>query len=255
MLYFKNILLNALKVKYFSVTIKKFIKKFDKDTSKEALRWSKSNTKFTTEQFCKLIDQDLYDEVSFEIQSIENEAKIKLSKLDVTLCGGGNYILLYFLIRKFNLINIVETGVAAGWSSLSILKAFKKNGKGKLYSSDFPYYRLKNPEQYIGFLAKDEINKNDWYLNINGDDVALPEILEKLGDNSVDLIHYDSDKSYYARNKALKIFESKISSNTIIIFDDIQDNLHFKDLVEKTNQDYCIIEFDSKYLGIIGIEY
>jgi len=253
MLYFKNILLNALKVKYFSVTIKKFIKKFDKDTSIEALKWSRSNTKFTTEQFCRLIDQNLYEEVSFEIKSIENEAKTKLSKLDVTLGGGGNYILLYFLIRKFNLINIVETGVAAGWSSLAILKAFKKNGKGKLYSSDFPYYRLKNPEQYIGYLAKDEINKKDWYLNINGDDVALPEILEKLEDNSVDLIHYDSDKSYYARNKALKIFESKISSKTIIIFDDIQDNLHFKDLVNKMKESYCVIEFQNKYLGIIGI--
>ena len=49
--------------------------------------------------------------------------------------------------------------------------------------------------------------------------------------------------------------KKKFSKKAIIIFDDIQDNLHFKDLVEKTKQDYCIIEFDSKYLGIIGIEY
>ena len=255
MLYFKNILVNALRAKYFSVTIKKFIKKFDKDTSIEAREWSKNNTKFTTEQFCRLIDQSLYEEILFEIQSIENEAKIELSKLEVTLGGGGNYILLYFLIRKFNLINIVETGVAAGWSSLAILRALKKNGKGKLYSSDFPYYRLKDPEKYIGYLAKNEINKKDWYLTIKGDDVALPEIFKKLGANDIDLIHYDSDKSYFARNNVLKIFEPKISPKTIIIFDDIQDNLHFKDLVEKDKHNYCIIEFDSKYLGIIGIEY
>ena len=53
----------------------------------------------------------------------------KLSKLEVSLGGGGNYILLYFLIIKFKPQNVVETGVAAGWSSLFILRALKKNGK------------------------------------------------------------------------------------------------------------------------------
>ena len=40
-----------------------------------------------------------------------------------------------------------------------------------------------------------------------------------------------------------------------MIFDDIQDNLHFKDLIEQSNEDYCIIEFKGKYLGIIGINF
>jgi LytS/YehU family sensor histidine kinase len=89
----------------------------------------------------------------------------------------------------------------------------------------------------------------NWYLDIEGDDKALPEILKRIGENNIDLIHYDSDKSYNARNKALKIFESKInSSNTIIIFDDIQDNLHFKDLVEKTKQRLLCTRI-SKILG------
>ena len=118
-------------------------------------------------------------------------------------------ILLYFLIRKFNLINIVETGVAAGWSSLAILKAFKKNGKGKLYSSDFPYFRLENPEKYIGYLAKDESNKDNWFLDIRGDDIALPEIVKKLDNNTIDLFHYDSDKSYDAK----KWFYDEIQKN------------------------------------------
>ena len=40
-----------------------------------------------------------------------------------------------------------------------------------------------------------------------------------------------------------------------MIFDDIQDNLHFKNLTEKTKEDYCIIEFKGKYLGILGINF
>ena len=100
------------------------------------------------------------------------------------------------------------------WSCLE--RALKKNGKGFLYSSDFPYFRLKNPEQYIGYLAKDEINKKDWFLDIRGDDIALSEIMRQLNSNSIDLFHYDSDKSYSGRNKALNTINSNVNEETII---------------------------------------
>ena len=157
------------------------------------------------------------------------------------------------MIRKFNLLNVVETGVAAGWSSLAILRALKKNGKGFLYSSDFPYFRLKNPEKYIGYLAKDESNKDNWFLDIRGDDIALPEIVKKLDNNTIDLFHYDSDKSYSGRVNALRILSSKINSKTIIIFDDIQNNLHFKEFVEKSSNDFSVYEFKGKFIGITGL--
>ena len=80
-----------------------------------------------------------------------------------------------------------QTGVAAGWSSYAILESLKKNGQGQLYSSDFPYYRLEKPEQYIGILAKNEANISNWYLDIEGDDKALPEILKRIGENNIDL--------------------------------------------------------------------
>ncbi len=251
MIYIKNIILNLLNKKKFLQIIKKLIIKFEKNTSTEAKNWAKLKTKSSTEEFCRSIDSFLYDEILSDIKLIKNEADRKLSKLDVKLGGGGNYILLYFLVRKFKPLNIVETGVAAGWSSLAMLRAIKKNGKGRLYSSDFPYFRIKNPEQYIGILAKDEKNKKDWYLDIDGDDIALPKILKILQNENINLIHYDSDKTYYARNKALKILSPKLNSGTIIIFDDIQDNLHFKDLVEKTKEDFSVLEFQNKYVGII----
>ena len=251
----KNTFLNILKGKYFLVIIKKIIKRFEKDSSEEAKKWAIENTKFSTDEFCKLIDPVLYNEILLDIYSIEKEANNKLSKLSVSLGGGGNFILLYFLTRKFKPKVVVETGVAAGWSSLAILRAFEKNGEGKLYSSDFPYFRLKNPEQYIGYLAKNEINKSDWFLDMRGDDLAIPEILNRIGDNNIDLFHYDSDKCYSGRNKVFKKLFYKFNSKTVVIFDDIQDNLHFKDLIEQSNEDYCIIEFKGKYLGIIGINF
>lgn len=249
-----KILVNFLNKNYFFVILKKILKKLEKDSSVASLKWAKLNTKFTTEDLCKLIDTQLYIDSLHDIKIIENDAKNKFSKLDVPMGGAGNFFLLYFLVRKIKPSIIVETGVAAGWSSLFILRALSKNGKGKLYSSDFPYFRLKNPEKYIGYLAKNEINKKDWYLDIRGDDLAIPEITKMIKDSPVDLLHYDSDKSTSGRNNVLKNLRSNINDKTIIIFDDIQNNCHFKNLIEKTKKDYFILEFQGKYLGIIGIK-
>jgi len=250
----KNIISNFFKWNYFLVITKKIIKRFEKNTSIEAKEWATVNNKKSIEEFYYAIDTDLYNEIKFEIKSIKEFAQNKLTNLNISLGGGGNYILLYFLIRKFKLTNIVETGVAAGWTSLAILRALKKNGTGFLYSSDFPYFRLKNPEKYIGCLAKNESNVSNWFLDIRGDEVALPEIARRLENKSIDLFHYDSDKSYSGRSNALKILGSKINSNTIIIFDDIQNNLHFKDFVEKNKKDFRVYEFEGKYIGITGLE-
>ncbi len=249
----KNIFINFFKRNYFFVIIKKILKNFEKNTSIEAKKWAIENKKQSIEEFFYSVDASLYEETKIEKKFIQEYAQNKLSKLSVPLGGGGNYVLLYFLIRKYKLINIVETGVAAGWTSLAILRALKKNGKGFLYSSDFPYFRLKNPEKYIGYLAKNEINKNNWFLDIRGDDVALPEIVNRLEKKTIDLIHYDSDKSYSGRANALKILSSKINSKTIIIFDDIQNNLHFRDLIGKNKKDFSVYEFEGKYIGIIGL--
>lgn len=249
----KNIITNFFKKNYYLVILKKLLKRFEKNTSVAAKRWAIENKNQSIEDFFYSVDSELYEQVKIEIKSIEEFAENKISKLNLSFGGGGNYILLYFLIRKFNLINIVETGVAAGWTSLAILRALKKNGKGFLYSSDFPYFRLENPEKYIGYLAKDESNKDNWFLDIRGDDIALPEIVKKLDNNTIDLFHYDSDKSYSGRVNALKILSSKINSKTIIIFDDIQNNLHFKEFVKKSSKDFCVYEFEGKFIGITGL--
>lgn len=53
----------------------------------------------------------------------------------------------------------------------------------------------------------------------------------------------------------MNIINSNVNEETIIIFDDIQNNLHFRNLIEKTKNDYFILEFQGKYLGIIGANY
>src|SRR5690606_16620543 len=108
---------------------------------------------------------------------------------------------LYFLIRRRNPHITIETGVAAGFSSETIFHALKKNASGgKLFSSDFPYFRQDNPERYIGALVSDEF-RADWPLYIEGDDRNLEKIYAQAP--RFDFFHYDSDKRYAAREKTL----------------------------------------------------
>jgi len=52
-----------------------------------------------------------------------------------------------------------------------------------------------------------------------------------------------------------KTLKSKINSKTIIIFDDIQNNLHFKDFVEENKKEFYVFELEGKFIGITGLNY
>jgi predicted O-methyltransferase YrrM len=144
----------------------------------------------------------------------------------------------------------VETGVAAGYSTQAILKAIQVNGSGRLYSSDFPYFRLDRPEQYIGILVDDDLKAN-WELYVGGDAKNLKQIAAKI--DRVDLIHYDSDKTYRGRRSALKLLEPLLSQNAVIVMDDIQDNSFFYDYVRAMPRPWRVFDGGGKVVGLIGL--
>ena len=80
------------------------------------------------------------------------------------------------------------------------------------------------------------------------DNISLPAILSEL--DTVDFLHYDSDKSGKGREFAWKLIKPYLSHNAVVIFDDIQDNYHFRDLMECLGCDYIIFEYAGKYLGM-----
>lgn len=179
-------------------------------------------------------------------------AEQKFASLGIDLGqGGGNYALLYFVTRRLPAETVVETGVAAGFSSQAVLEALKANGGGKLYSSDFPLFRHEDPERWIGILVDDELKKN-WELHITGDRKSLPEILKKA--KKVDLFHFDSDKTVSGREFALSSVEPNLSPNSIVVMDDIQNNLQFRDYVAKRGLNFKVFCFEGKYQGVIGWE-
>lgn len=213
------------------------------------LNWLNKNA-VDFNKFAENLDPELWEESKAFWHDFKKQAVTKLESLPITLGGPGIYPLLYFIVRYSKPKTVVETGVAAGFSSQAFLKAMSKNGQGKLYSSDYPYFRIKDPEQYIGVLVDAEL-KNNWELFIKGDSVNLPLIVNDV--DQIDIFHYDSDKSYDGRENALEIIKPKMVSNSLILIDDINDNSHFFDTVQNKNiTDYSIFKFKDKYIGMIG---
>ena len=214
---------------------------------KTDLAWL-NNNQSDLDNFLININLDLWQESKNIHEEINDRANKILPALNIKLGGGASDKLLYFLVRLKKPNTIIETGVAAGFSSLSILKAIEFNKKGKLYSSDFPYFRLKEPEKYIGALVDRDIYKN-WELEIEGDSVNIPRFLNSI--EKIDLFHYDSDKSYGGKLKTFELVRPKLSINSVVIFDDIQDDNFFKNLVIKNNYEFKIFKVDNKFIGLI----
>jgi predicted O-methyltransferase YrrM len=212
-------------------------------------KWLKENAADLEPHLIK-IDSQLWEEAKKFHEDFKHKAAGKLEKLPFKMGGGGHYPLLYFLVRRLKPSVVVETGVSSGFSTQAILKAMQINGSGKLYSSDFPLFRIKDPEKYIGILVDEDLKK-DWKLFIEGDRISLPKICNQV--DHIDIFHYDSDKSYKGREFALKTISSKTNKDSLIIFDDIHNNSHFYDYVRTNNiTNYKVFFFINKYVGFIG---
>ncbi|MCH7668319.1 MAG: class I SAM-dependent methyltransferase [Acidobacteria bacterium] len=129
------------------------------------------------------------------------------------------------------------------------VSALRANGHGHLYSSDFPYFRLKNPEAYVGILVDDDLRER-WTLDIRGDRKSLPRFAEMV--DNVELFHYDSDKTYRGRKFALDTLSSSLTDDSVIMFDDIGDNDHFRVMVEAESLHFHVFAVRGKYVGLVG---
>ena len=73
--------------------------------------------------------------------------------------GAGNIDLLFNISKIKRYKKFLDLGVAAGWSSLSILDGIKKKKSNKLISNDMPYM-FRNNHDKVGFLIPKELKKN-----------------------------------------------------------------------------------------------
>lgn len=246
-----NVLSNAKRPSFLPVMARKAfarIKEFDLRREREVtMAWCAARAEDVA-VYARNRDAALWSEAVAVARDREQRARAILNELGVSLGGGAHTALLYFLVRYRRPRAIVETGVAAGFSSQAMLTALERNGTGMLYSSDFPYVRLKEPERFVGAVV-DDVLKHRWRLHLAGDRRNLESILPDCG--PVDLFHYDSDKSYAGRAYVMARIEQHLVADALVIMDDIQDNSFFRNYVGATGALARVFRLHDKFIGMI----
>lgn len=192
----------------------------------------------------KILMKDRYNknEAKEYIRELNDGNFIPMNRIDgVELPGNrpdhlfGKF--LYFIIRCAKPEVMVETGVAHGVSSWTILNAIHRNGKGKLYSIDLPNLDLKsyNPEnlsQQSGWVVPN-ILRDHWELKLGSSHDLLPLLAQRLG--KIDVFFHDSDHSYENMMFEFNTVFPFLSANGLLISDDVHKNESFTHFTSSKN--------------------
>ncbi len=246
----RHILRNALRPSFFPVMAGKVVDRVRHPVGAEtaaATQWAEERAS-ELGAWASALDPQLWSEAQNFATHARDEGERRLQELssqDVQLGGGAAIELLYFLTRLRQPTAVLETGVAAGWSSWAFLAALEANGTGHLYSSDFPYFRFDSPERWIGYVVPTELKKR-WSLHLRGDRQNLPLIFKEC--REFDLVHYDSDKSRAGRQRTFSALQGRLKPGSALVMDDIQDDLYFRD---KFGDRATVFHYDGKYVGLV----
>ncbi len=184
-------------------------------------------------------------------EAFTQEYKSKISNIidssDSDFGGPGHINLIYTICEKLSIKHVIETGVAYGWSSAAILNSIHKRN-GSLISIDMPM--LKQTDYDLIGIAVASNLRNYWNLKREPDRYGLPRAINSISDG-VEMVHYDSDKSYYGRKWSQEIIWKCLKKGGIFISDDIEDNTAFMEFVTSKNLKFSVVEFENKYVGVI----
>jgi predicted O-methyltransferase YrrM len=114
----------------------------------------------------------------------------------------------------------------------------REAGHGRLISIDMPYAKLDN-ERYVGCAVPPRLRAN-WSLVRRSDRDALEPALAELGE--LDVAHYDSDKSYAGRMFAYPKLWAALRNGGVLMSDDVEDNLAFRDFALSINRKPWILQ-------------
>ncbi|NUM88413.1 MAG: class I SAM-dependent methyltransferase [Bdellovibrionales bacterium] len=222
------------------------------DTSSEALAWCGKHAVSTKDALSRILGEQPRE--TAEALHPEDFARARAieSACPVVMGGPGDLDLLYYFVKESGAMRAVETGVAYGWSSLTILLAMEGREGARLVSTDMPYVQASN-DAFVGCVVHRPELRRMWRLIRLPDRDALPRALRDL--ETIDLCHYDSDKSYRGRMWAYPLLWSRLRPGGIFLTDDIQDNLAFRDFSHAVGAAPLVVrvsnERHTKYVGVL----
>lgn len=179
--------------------------------------------------------------------AVLQEARVLAARPPMEMGGAGDLRLLHAATLLSDAISVIETGVAYGWSSLAILAALRGRAGARLVSIDMPYPKMGN-EAYVGVVVPSRL-REPWILIREPDRHGLRKGLAVLG-GTIDLCHYDSDKSWWGRQYAYPLLWAALRRQGIFISDDIQDNFAFAHFMKAQGAAFAITECEGKFVGI-----
>lgn len=230
----------------FALIKMRLFKNQKEDTRIEAEEWCAMHVRSTREALLQITGKE-NDTIESLFEEIFIEAKKEEANCPVKMGGAGDTSLLYHLCEYLNAYRVIETGVAYGWSSLSILLSIQNRNGAKLISTDMPYAKMNN-EDYVGCVVPQPL-RSQWELLRMPDRKGLPTAFKKF--KELDLCHYDSDKSYEGRKWAYPKLWDHLRSGGIFVSDDISDNIAFKEFSEQLNLKPVIIKIKDQFVGVI----
>lgn len=144
---------------------------------------------------------------------------------------------------------VVETGVARGISSATILTAMKSNGVGHLYSIDLPPLRNGWADETGAAVAR-ELGER-WTYILGSSRRRLPELIHRLG--TVDLFLHDSLHSYVNMRFEFDTVWPALRPGGFVIADDIESNVAFDELSAASPRDRLVAKQMTKDGSLFGV--
>ena len=173
---------------------------------------------YSFEKIEAIRDKLLNDNRTIEITDLGAGSKLyKTNKRIISKIARTSLIskkdarLLFLIVNYFQPKNIIELGTSLGISTLYLANT-NLNTKVYTIEGDKEIYKIAN--SYFSLLEQNNIKS----YNSNFD-TKLPEILDNL--NTVDCVYFDGNHTKEATLRYFNMVLPKVSSNTILIFDDI----------------------------------
>lgn len=180
-------------------------------------------------------------------EHVLERARMRAQHSTCEMGGAGDLGLLYAATVLSKAEKAIETGVAYGWSSLAILTGMAERQRPHLVSVDMPYPKMAN-DPFVGIVVPEEL-RSSWSLIREPDRRGIERAIAQLG-SSVDLVHYDSDKSYQGRQYGYPLLWAALRGGGVFISDDIEDDLAFKEFMEERGTPFAITQCEERYIGI-----
>ena len=181
-----------------------------------------------------------------EFPELINYAKHQVAACPFIMAKAAPINVLYSLIKNIQPNNILECGVAYGWSTMAILKA-AEGSQAHLWSVDMTYPGLGN-EAYVGCAVPHELRKQ-WTLILKPEVYGIPEVLQGCG--LLDFAFYDSDRSYKRRLHSYNVIWNHLRMGGFMVFNNVNQNLAFKEFCNMKGRKPMVFETKEGFAAIL----